>query len=110
MQASNLGFRFLLELGMLAALAYWGFTTGHSGVAHVVLGVGAPLVVAVLWGVFAAPQSGRRLNGAALVAVQVGLLLLGAVALIAAGRGGLGVVFAAAVLVNAALLRDDAVL
>jgi hypothetical protein len=40
--------RFLCELAMLAALAYWGFTVG-DGAGAWVLGVGAPLLAAVVW-------------------------------------------------------------
>ena len=47
---------FLSELAALAALAFWGWTTG-SGWVRVLLAVGAPLVAAVLWGLFAAPHA-----------------------------------------------------
>jgi hypothetical protein len=40
--------RFLCELAMLAALAYWGFRVG-DGIGAWVLGVGAPLLAAVVW-------------------------------------------------------------
>jgi hypothetical protein len=32
---------------VLAALVYWGFHTGKTAVADIVIGLGAPLVVAV---------------------------------------------------------------
>ena len=47
---------FLSELAALAALAFWGWTTG-SGWVRVLLAVGVPLVAAVLWGLFAAPRA-----------------------------------------------------
>jgi hypothetical protein len=40
--------RFLCELAMLAALAHWGSTVG-DGAGAWVLGVGAPLLAAVVW-------------------------------------------------------------
>ena len=46
--AANLALRFFLELAALAALAYWGFHTGRSVLADVVLGLGAPLLAAVV--------------------------------------------------------------
>jgi len=49
--------RFLCELAMLAALAYWGFTVG-DGAGAWVLGVGAPLLAAVVWGAWVAPKAG----------------------------------------------------
>jgi hypothetical protein len=51
--------RFLCELAMLAALAYWGFTVG-DGAGAWVLGVGAPLLAAVVWGPGWRPRPGGR--------------------------------------------------
>ena len=48
--------RFLCELAMLVALAYWGFTVG-DGIGAWVLGVGAPLLAAVVWGAWVAPKA-----------------------------------------------------
>jgi hypothetical protein len=54
---ANLALRFLLELCALAALAYWGFKTGESVVAKIGLGIGAPLLAAIVWGTFLAPRA-----------------------------------------------------
>jgi hypothetical protein len=105
LRAGNLVLRFVLELAALAALAYWGFHTGHTAIADVVLGLGAPLVAAVVWGVFAAPNSARRLRGGALVAVQSAVFAAAAVGLAAAGQPVLAIVFALVVAVNSVLLR-----
>src|SRR3954471_2133034 len=48
---------FLSDLAALAALAYWGFPAPDGGPAKVLLGVGLPLIAAVLWGLFAAPRA-----------------------------------------------------
>jgi hypothetical protein len=48
--------RFLCELAMLAALAYWGFTIGEGAGAWV-LGVGGPLLAAIVWGALVAPKA-----------------------------------------------------
>ncbi|HEY1571835.1 MAG TPA: YrdB family protein [Pseudonocardiaceae bacterium] len=53
----NLGLAFLLELGAVAALCYWGFRTGSTLPIRLLLGIGVPVVAAVLWGLFAAPQA-----------------------------------------------------
>ena len=42
--SANLAVRLLCELGLLVALAVWGFHTGSGLVAKVALGLGAPLV------------------------------------------------------------------
>ena len=49
---ANLALAFFLELCALAALGYWGFVTGEGLPARIGLGVGAPLLAAVLWGAF----------------------------------------------------------
>lgn len=105
MKAANLGLRFVLELAMLAALAAWGIHMGGSTAVDVVLAVAVPAAAAVLWGLYAAPRSERRLHGTRLLAVQLVLLGLGAAALLAAGWPVLGVAFAIVIAVNALLLE-----
>jgi Protein of unknown function (DUF2568) len=46
--SANLAVRFLLELGALAAVGYWGARTGRTPVSKVLLAAGLPLTVAVL--------------------------------------------------------------
>ena len=54
---TNLALRFLLELCALAALGYWGFKTRESPGAKIGLGIGAPLLAAIVWGTFLAPRA-----------------------------------------------------
>jgi hypothetical protein len=49
----NLALRFLLEMAALVAIGYWGFDQ-HSGIWRFVIGIGGPMLAAVLWGTFAA--------------------------------------------------------
>jgi hypothetical protein len=58
MSHANDGLRFFLELAALASLAYWGFAE-HGGVVQWLLGLGAPLLAAALWGTFVAPKASR---------------------------------------------------
>ena len=51
----NLALRFLLELAALAAYAYWGWVA-HEGAWRYVLGIGPPLLAAILWGTFRVPN------------------------------------------------------
>lgn len=67
----NLALRFLLELGILAALATWGWSAGQ-GALRWLLAIGAPLAAAVLWGVFRVPGDG----GPPVVAVPGSVRLL----------------------------------
>jgi hypothetical protein len=58
MRWANDGLRFFLELAALASLAYWGFAE-HEGAVQWLFGLGAPLLVAVAWGMFVAPKASR---------------------------------------------------
>ncbi len=60
----NLAVRFLLELCMYAAVGYWGFKTQNSWLMKIFLGIGLPVLIAVLWGTFLAPKATRPLSGA----------------------------------------------
>jgi Protein of unknown function (DUF2568) len=100
----NLALAFLLELALLAAFAYWGFQTGSSTLVKILLGIGLPLLVALIWGIFMAPNSTRHLQGGAYLALKALLFGLGVAALMAAGRTTLGVLFAVVVVINTILL------
>src|SRR5947207_2611467 len=43
---------FTAEMGMLAALCYWGIRTGRSTAAKALLAIGAMAAVITVWGVF----------------------------------------------------------
>ena len=103
MKAANLALRFLLELAALGGLAYWGAHTG-SGVVKVLLAVAAPLLAAIVWGLFAAPKAARRLPRAPRVAVEAAVFGLAAAGLAVTGQGVVAAVFLAPVVANGALV------
>jgi hypothetical protein len=47
LRSANLALAFVLELCLLAAVGYWGFHVQASTALQIVLGIGAPLLVAV---------------------------------------------------------------
>ena len=104
LRSDNLAVRFLCELGLLAALAVWGFHTGTGVAAKVALGLGAPLLAAVSWGLWVAPASRRRLTDPTRLVVEV-VLFAGGVAALAAGYPLVAVGFAVVVAVNITLDR-----
>ena len=61
---ANLVVRFLLELGALAALGGWGYRIGGRPLAGVGLAAGIPLVIAIVWGTFVAPNASVPVPGA----------------------------------------------
>jgi len=100
----NLGLSFLLELAMLVGFGYWGFHGDKSVWLKWTLGIGLPLVVMVLWGLWLAPNAGHRLNltgGAALSSI---LFLLSAMALFNAQQPLLATVFTLIIIANRALM------
>ena len=100
----NLTVAFLLELCALAALAYWGVQTGSSTILKVFLGVGTPLLAALIWGRFMAPTSKTRLRGTAYLLLKVAIFGVAAVALAIVGQVTLAILFAVASIVNHVLL------
>jgi hypothetical protein len=106
LKAANLALRFLLELVALGAFAFWGFTLeGSSTIFRIIVGLGAPILAATLWGVFAAPKSSRRLHGALYHAFEIVFFGLAVVALIAAGSAPLGMIVAVLVMINLVLIE-----
>ncbi len=93
---------FAAELAALAALGHWGFVTGGTTPVRVLLGVGTPVLAAVLWGAFAAPRAPVRIAG---LAVAVKLLVFGSavLALVATGHPRLAVTLAVVALLSSVL-------
>jgi Protein of unknown function (DUF2568) len=98
MKEANLAARFLLELCLLAALAYAGLQVG------VALAVLAPLSAAIVWGLFVSPKARFPLSRPLWVGVQVVLFGAAVAGLMASGQDVLGEIFAVAVAVNLALV------
>ena len=85
--------RFLMELGLLAAVSLWGFDAG-AGSGSMALGFVAPLAVAVIWGLFVAPKARWPLPVGARVALELVLFGLGTLALLSLGSVVVALVFA----------------
>lgn len=83
---------FLLEVAMLAAFLCWGFQQVVPW--NLILGLGVPAAVVVLWGAFLAPRSSRRLPEITASWASLGLFLAAAAALAGAGLTGWGIAMA----------------
>jgi hypothetical protein len=101
---ANLGFRFLLELCVLCSLGYWGFQTGRGMVVKIGLGIGAPLLAALVWGTFGAPGSQIQVSGALHLLLELAIFGGAVVALKATGHSTLAWTFGLAVVVNRILM------
>ena len=102
--AATLTIRFLLELCALGALAWWGVRTGQSAPMKALLGAGAPLAAAVLWGAFVSPKASVAVPGPVHAGLQLAVFGAAVVALLALRQTLAAEVFAATALVNAAAL------
>lgn len=100
----NLAVRFLLELCLLTAVGYWGFKTQSSWFMKILLGVGLPVLIAVLWGMFIAPKATHPLSGASYMTVELVLLALGSLTLFASGKPTLAWAYTVVLIVNKILL------
>src|SRR5690349_8077903 len=104
-QSVNLALRFLLELCALVALGYWGFHTGDSMAGKVALGIGSPLLAAVVWGLFVAPKATVTVPGPIHVLLQIMVFGSATAALAVSGHRVLALAFMLNVIVNAVLLH-----
>jgi len=94
--------RFLCELAMLGALAYWGAATFDGSMAFVA-GIAAPLVAVVIGGMYVAPKARRPVPLVVRLVIEDTLFAVTTVALVAAGKPTLAVVFAIAAFTTSGL-------
>jgi hypothetical protein len=96
----NIGLSFFLELAMLMSVGYWGFYGEKSVLVKWMLGLGIPLLLAVVWGIFFAPRSAYRLNSVSGNLLSLLLFLLAATALFFAQQPTLAIIFALTAIAN----------
>ena len=100
----NLALAFLLELSALAALGYWGYCAGNSTFTSLLLGIGIPLIAAILWGLFAAPHA-RYPNPLLKIGVKALVFVAAFFALLDKDQTGLAILFGVLVIGNLLILR-----
>ena len=103
-KSANLAVRFSLELCALAALGYWGFVVGEGAIAKAVLGLGAPLLAAVVWGLFVAPKAAVPLGMPLRLVPEAFVFGSAVAALFTTGHPLLAACFAVLAVVNRALV------
>ena len=100
----NLGLSFLLELCLLGAYGYWGFQTHEADGSRWLFGIGTPVIVAIIWAIFFAPKSQRRLKKPLRYMMEFIIFAVGVLALLMAGQVQLGLLFALAIGINMVLM------
>jgi hypothetical protein len=107
LHVANEGLAFLLELVMLAGLAWWG-SQAVSGIAgRVALAILAPGLAAVVWGLFAAPRARVKLPLAGVLAVKAVAFGGASVAVYSMGQHALAIGFVAVAAVNTTVAAMD---
>lgn len=104
LKGMNLAIRFLLEICVLISVGYWGFKTGSGLFLRLVLGIGMPLLIAVIWAMFGAPRSAFRLQGPLMLMLEIIVFGSGVAALFLTKNTILAWVFAAIIVVNRVLI------
>ena len=59
LESSNIALRALMELGIVVGLGYWGYQTGRSMSAKILLSIGVPLLGFGFWGAVDFRWAGR---------------------------------------------------
>ncbi len=104
LKALNAGIAFGLELAMLGAVGYWAFGLAPETWTRWLLALGIPGLVAVIWGLFFAPNAARRLSLWPGALLSLGLFLISALALFACGQVALAWALAIVSVANRALV------
>jgi hypothetical protein len=102
LEGVNLAVRFALELSAIAATAYWGYGT-RGGATRWVLAVAAPAVVIAVWALFVSEKPRIDLSRPLQLVIEFVVFGAAALALAAAGRPTLAVVFAVVAAISGTL-------
>jgi Protein of unknown function (DUF2568) len=88
--AANVGLRAVMESGIVAAFAYWGYRRGNGGQRRAVFAVAAPMCAFGVWGAVDFRQLGRFAEPARF-AEELAISGLAATALWTLGHHALGI-------------------
>ncbi|MEH7362060.1 YrdB family protein [Priestia megaterium] len=91
--------RFSLELFALGSLSYWGSQTG-KGSMKVLLAIGSPLIVAIVWGIFGSPRSHVQLSTSMHILLELLVFGLPSVALYTSGKPALAITYITVAIIN----------
>ena len=108
----NLALRFALEIAVLFALGYWGWTQ-HEGIMRFIGSIGLVVLAAVIWGTFAVPDDPSRsgkapipVPGAIRLVIELVLFTAGTWAFIAAVQPVWGAVLGILTVIHYSLSYD----
>ncbi|MFU8875560.1 YrdB family protein [Micromonospora sp. SL4-19] len=102
-----LALAFLLELALLVAVGWWGFTLQAGLPVRLLAGLGAPLLIAVGWGLFCSPRASVPLPAPAKLTAQAACFVTGGLLLALAGKPVPGALLVALWALDKALLTHS---
>ena len=103
-EVANAAVRFVLEGCTLVAFAYWGFRASDNVLLEWLLGIGAPLLFALVWGGVVSPKAPFRWEDPARLILEGVVFGLAASGLAHAGQPELGGIFAVVAALNLVLM------
>lgn len=103
MKVANDGFRFVLELAVLIALAYWAYRSTPTPLRWPLM-FAAPVAVGTVWARWVASNSSTALNDPWRFLLEVAAFGAGVAAFAVAGRTGFAIALAALSLTHLALI------
>jgi hypothetical protein len=104
-QSSIVVVLFLLELAALFAYGYWGFHINRGWLVRIVLGIGTPLLIAVIWGMFVAPKASYPVDISVKILIQTAVFTFAALALYVSEQKNLAILFAIVALIDLGLVH-----
>lgn len=104
MATIGLGLHFILEICALLAVAYWGWQSNDDLFPRLLLGVGVPVALAAIWGIFRVPNDPGparvAVSGPVRLVIEWAILGFAVWCLFSAGLPTLGWVMLAAVVID----------
>lgn len=100
LQSANLALRFMLEVCGLVSLGYWGFQAIGPGWKKITLGIGSPLLIAIIWGMFGSPKAWVKLSAPLHLLLELVIFGLPAIALYVTGNKRLALIYGLLVVFN----------
>lgn len=106
----NLGLHFFLEIFAFLAIGYWGFHTNSNLIQRIIFGVGLPLILITIWGIFRVPDEPGpaivAIPGWSRIALEWSVFGFASWCLANAGQSNLAWIFALVVVVNYGFMFD----
>jgi hypothetical protein len=99
-QTANLLLRFILELCVLAVVGYWGFIAGNQMLMKWILGIGSPLIIAIVWGLMGAPKASIQVSVPFHFLLEVIVFGIPLILLIILGKINLAILYGTTVILN----------